>query len=264
MFERLGVGMPSDFGRGFRFTAEQTARLHEFIASYLHPSVDYKLHPSLRGRFNWQPDLSDAHLNGTRLAARRCLRVVPARITKIYVKPRTRSTHRFDLEVEGNHTYLVDGVVVHNSPETTTGGKALKFYASVRLDIRRIGSIKDGDNIVGNRTRVKVVKNKVAPPFKEAEFDIMYGEGVSREGELLDLGVDRRIVDKSGAWYAYEGERLGQGRENARLYLREHPEIALQIENQLRVSIGLPLRGTALVAEAATAGEGETSEKNKK
>jgi recombination protein RecA len=112
----------------------------------------------------------------------------------------------------------------------------------VRLDIRRIGAIKDGETIVGNRTKVKVVKNKVAPPFKEAEFDILYGVGVSREGELIDLGAEHRIIEKSGAWYSYEGERLGQGRENARVYLKEHPDIALKIDNQLRTAMGLPLR----------------------
>lgn len=255
LFERLGVGRPNDDGRRFRFNAEQTARLHELIAPYLHPSVDYKLHPRLRGRFNWSPDLNDAHLNGTRLAARRYQRVVPAQITNIYVKPRTRSQYRFDLEVEGNHTYLVDGVVVHNSPETTTGGRALKFYASVRLDIRRIGSIKDGEEVVGNRTKVKVVKNKVAPPFKEAEFDILYGVGISREGELIDLGVEHKILDKSGAWYSYQGERLGQGRENSRLFLREHPDIALKIENQLREQLGLPPRRDGGVVQETEAEE---------
>lgn len=132
--------------------------------------------------------------------------------------------------------------VMFGNPETTTGGKALKFYASVRLDIRRTGAIKDGEDVVGSRTKVKVVKNKVAPPFREAEFDIIYGEGISREGELLDLGVEHKIVEKSGSWYAYQGERLGQGRENARLFLKEHPDIALRIENQLRQSYGLPPR----------------------
>src|SRR5512146_961714 len=131
--------------------------------------------------------------------------------------------------------------VMFGNPETTTGGNALKFYASVRLDIRRIGAIKRGDEVVGNETRVKVVKNKVAPPFKEALFDILYGEGISREGEIIELGVNHRIVEKSGAWYAYDGDRIGQGKDNAREYLREHPELAGEIEAKIREAVGVPL-----------------------
>jgi len=129
--------------------------------------------------------------------------------------------------------------VMFGSPETTTGGRALKFYASVRMDIRRIASIKDADQVIGGRTRVKVVKNKMAPPFREAEFDIMYGEGISREGDLLDLAVDRRIIEKSGSWFSYSGERLGQGRENAKQFLREHPEVRQTIEDRVRKELGL-------------------------
>ena len=129
--------------------------------------------------------------------------------------------------------------VMFGNPETTTGGRALKFYASVRVDIRRIGAIKDGDTVVGGRTRVKVVKNKVAPPFREAEFDVMYGEGISREGDLLDLAVDRKIVEKSGTWFAYSGERLGQGRENVKQFLRDNPEIFRSIEAKVRKELGL-------------------------
>jgi recombination protein RecA len=129
--------------------------------------------------------------------------------------------------------------VMFGNPETTTGGRALKFYASVRIDIRRIASIKDGDQVVGGRTRVKVVKNKVAPPFREAEFDVMYGEGISREGDLLDLAVEKRIVEKSGAWFAYNGDRLGQGRENAKQFLKENPEIRQTIEDRVRRDLGL-------------------------
>jgi recombination protein RecA len=124
--------------------------------------------------------------------------------------------------------------VMFGSPETTTGGNALKFYASVRLDIRRIGSVKRGEEVVGNETRVKVVKNKLAPPFKQAEFEILYGEGISREGEILDLGVAHNLVDKSGAWYSYKGDRIGQGKENARQFLKENPAVAREIEQQLR------------------------------
>ena len=129
--------------------------------------------------------------------------------------------------------------VMFGNPETTTGGRALKFYASVRIDIRRIAAIKDGDQVVGGRTRVKVVKNKMAPPFREAEFDIMYGEGISREGDLLDLAVDKRIVDKSGAWFSYGGDRLGQGRENVKQFLKENVAIRQDIEDRVRRELGL-------------------------
>jgi recombination protein RecA len=137
--------------------------------------------------------------------------------------------------------------VMFGNPETTTGGRALKFYASVRIDIRRIGAIKDGDSVVGGRTRVKVVKNKVAPPFREAEFDIMYGEGISREGDLLDLAVDRKIVEKSGTWFAFSGERLGQGRENVKGFLRENPAIFKAIEDRVRAELGLGVPEAAAV-----------------
>jgi recombination protein RecA len=131
--------------------------------------------------------------------------------------------------------------VMFGNPETTTGGNALKFYASVRLDIRRTGSIKKAEEVIGSETKVKVVKNKVAPPFKTAEFDILYGEGISREGEIIDMGVNARILEKSGAWYAYNGEKIGQGKDNAREFLRENPEIAFEIENKVRESMGIPL-----------------------
>ncbi len=131
--------------------------------------------------------------------------------------------------------------VMFGSPETTTGGNALKFYASVRLDIRRTGTIKKGEDAIGNETKVKVVKNKVAPPFKTAEFDILFGEGISREGEILDLGVLNRVIEKSGAWYAYNGEKIGQGRDNAREFLRENPELRVEIENKVRTELGVPL-----------------------
>ncbi|ODS56126.1 MAG: recombinase RecA [Acidobacteria bacterium SCN 69-37] len=131
--------------------------------------------------------------------------------------------------------------VMFGNPETTTGGRALKFYSSVRIDIRRIGAIKDGDQMVGGRTRAKVVKNKVAPPFREAEFDMMYGEGISREGDLLDQGVERKIIEKSGTWFSYGSDRLGQGRENAKTFLRQHPDMASEIEMKLRKEMGLPV-----------------------
>lgn len=133
--------------------------------------------------------------------------------------------------------------VMFGSPETTTGGNALKFYASVRIDIRRTGTIKKGEEAIGNETKVKIVKNKVAPPFKTAEFDILFGEGISRHGEIIDMGVNAKIIEKSGAWYAYNGEKIGQGRDNAREFLRENPELALEIENKVRESLGIPQRG---------------------
>ena len=149
--------------------------------------------------------------------------------------------------------------VMFGSPETTTGGNALKFYSSVRLDIRRIGQIKKGDELTGNETRVKVVKNKVAPPFKTAEFDIMYGKGISLEGEIIDLGVAHSIIDKSGAWYAYQGEKIGQGRDNARDFLKENPSLAREIENKVRAALGVPLREAIEPAKAAPAPTGKAA-----
>jgi len=146
--------------------------------------------------------------------------------------------------------------VMFGSPETTTGGNALKFYASVRLDIRRIGSIKKGEEVIGNETKVKVVKNKVSPPFKTAEFDILYGEGISREGEIIDMGVEAKVLEKSGAWYAYEGEKIGQGKDNAREFLRENADLAVEIENKVREALGIPLRAAgATGADAAVAAD---------
>ena len=139
--------------------------------------------------------------------------------------------------------------VMYGSPETTTGGNALKFYATMRFDIRRVGPIKEGQEVVGNRTKVKVVKNKIAPPFKEVEFDIIYGRGISKEGEILDLGVESNLIEKSGTWYSYNGERLGQGRENAKSFLRDHPELISDIDTKIRQACNLkPLAGAALVA----------------
>ena len=144
--------------------------------------------------------------------------------------------------------------IMFGSPETTTGGNALKFYSSVRIDIRRIGSIKKGDEVIGNETKVKVVKNKVAPPFKDATFDILYGEGISRLGEIIDMGVQAKIIDKSGAWYSYNSEKIGQGRDNTREFLRENPDLAHEIENRIREQLGI-----ALLASAAPAKEADAS-----
>jgi recombination protein RecA len=143
--------------------------------------------------------------------------------------------------------------VMFGSPETTTGGKALKFYASIRLDVRRIETLKDGGEAVGNRTRVKVVKNKMAPPFKQAEFDILYGHGISREGSLIDMGVDQAILRKSGAWYTYEGDQLGQGKENARKFLRDNPDVANEIEKRLKDKLGIGAKLDADVTEPVPA-----------
>ena len=142
--------------------------------------------------------------------------------------------------------------VMFGSPETTTGGNALKFYASVRLDIRRIGSIKRGEEVIGSETKVKVVKNKVAPPFKTAEFDILYGEGISREGEIIDMGVEGKVLEKSGSWYAYGGEKIGQGKDNAREFLKENAGLAMEIENKVRSAMGIPLLAGEAGAEADT------------
>lgn len=143
--------------------------------------------------------------------------------------------------------------VMFGSPETTTGGNALKFYASVRLDIRRIGSIKKGEEVIGNETKVKVVKNKVSPPFKTAEFDILYGQGISREGEVIDMGVEAKVLEKSGSWYAYNGEKIGQGKDNAREFLKENPDLAVEIENKVRDALGIPLLPVAEAAATADA-----------
>ncbi|MGH9224243.1 MAG: recombinase RecA [Acidimicrobiales bacterium] len=210
------------------FAKAETAKLHALIAPFVHPSMAYKLLPRYRGRFAVEPVLQPLRYE-----------LVPMPITKITTKPPTRSMHRFDIEVEGSHNYFVDGVMVHNSPEVTPGGRALKFYSSVRLDIRRIESIKDGVEVVGNRVRVKVVKNKVSAPFKQAEFDIAFGRGISREGSLLDVGVDLGLIKKSGAWYTYDGEQLGQGRENAKTFLLENPEIMVEVSERVRQAVGI-------------------------
>jgi recombination protein RecA len=228
------------------FTTAASEKFQELVAPYVHPSMEYKLLPRYRGQLDVKAEFVPAEL-----------RLQPARILDIHVKPPTRSMNRFDIEVEGGHNYFVDGVMVHNSPETTTGGKALKFYASIRLDSRRIETLKDGTDAVGNRTRVKVVKNKLSPPFRTAEFDILYGIGISREGSLIDLGVEHGIVRKAGAWYTYDGDQLGQGKENARTFLRDNPDIANEIEKKIKEKLGVGPRLDADVsAEPAAAAAG--------
>jgi recombination protein RecA len=243
-----------------QFTTAASEEFQEIIAPYVHPSMDYKLLPRFRGRFAVAPEFVPAKT-----------RPIPARVLDIHIKPPTRSMNRFDIEVEGSHSYFVDGVMVHNSPETTSGGRALKFYASVRLDVRRIETLKDGTDAVGSRTRVKIVKNKCAPPFKTAEFDILFGFGISREGGLIDLGVEQGIVRKSGAWYTYEGDQLGQGKENARNFLRDNADLANEIEKKIKEKLGVGPRvdadpaaasgpGTNGIAAAATTPERAASE----
>jgi len=212
------------------FSTESSKRFLEMVAPYIHPSMDYKLLPHMRGQFGVEPELAEAR---NELMPLPILSIEPKKLTS------TQPRHRYDIEVEGTHNYFADGVMVHNSPETTTGGRALKFYSSVRLDVRRIETLKDGADMVGNRTRVKVVKNKVAPPFKQAEFDIMYGQGISREGGLIDVGVEQGLVRKAGAWYTYEGDQLGQGKENARSFLRDNPDLADELEKKILEKLGI-------------------------
>jgi recombination protein RecA len=208
------------------FNNAESAKFQALIAPYVHPSMEYKLLPRFQGQFAVTPEFVPMSFQ-----------LMPMPVVDIRVKPKTRSMSRFDIEVEDSHNYLVDGVMVHNSPEVTPGGRALKFYASVRLDIRRIESIKDGTDIVGNRTRVKVVKNKCAAPFRQAEFDIMYGQGISREGSVLDVGVELGFVKKAGAWFTYEGEQMGQGRENVKTFLRENPQTMAEIDERVRAHL---------------------------
>ncbi len=228
-----------------KFTTSASAKFQELVAPYVHPSMAYKLLPRFRGQFSVEPEFVEPVIHP-----------VPARVLDITVKSDYPKKGRYDLEIEGSHNYFADGIMVHNSPETTTGGKALKFYASVRLDVRRIETLKDGTDAVGNRTRVKVVKNKVSPPFKVAEFDILYGVGISREGSLIDLGVEQGIVRKAGAWYTYDGEQLGQGKENARTFLRENPDVANEIEKKIKEKLGI---GPRLDADATAAAGGPAS-----
>ncbi|HYN52303.1 MAG TPA: recombinase RecA, partial [Thermoleophilaceae bacterium] len=251
--EELGMGRPTLSGHNLLFSGERTRKFHERIAPYVHPSMDYKLHPELRGQFAWDaPSPGDYR---TDLQSRQTLRPVGMRVLRKYRKPPALPQHdrpsrrrRYDLQVEGNHTYLVDHVVVHNSPETQPGGRALKFYSSQRLDIRRIETLKEGTEAVGNRVRVKVVKNKVAAPFRQAEFDIEYGAGISSEGCILDLGIEHNIVQKSGSFFSYGDERMGQGRNNVKGYLREHPEINAEIERKIYETLEVEPAGAPLAA----------------
>lgn len=210
-------------------TARGTKAFMAIVGKYVHSSMDYKLLPEFRNFEDYAVETKKPE------------KVLSTGVIEhISVKPKTRSMRKFDIEVEGNHNYFVDGVMVHNSPETTTGGNALKYYASVRLDIRRISQIKEGEDVIGARTRVKVVKNKVAAPFKQAEFDILFkkgSEGFSRESDIRDLGVHAGVVKKSGAWFTYDTTQLGQGGEKTRVFLKENPEIADEIEAKIKAKI---------------------------
>jgi recombination protein RecA len=210
------------------FDRTSTDRFQDLIAPYIHPSMSYKLLPRYQGRFDVEPQFVEMRYELDAYPIVEVTRTAP-----------WNSTHRFDLEVEGSHNYFADGVMVHNSPEVTPGGRALKFYASVRLEVRRVETIKDGAESVGNRVRVKVTKNKVAPPFRQAEFDIVFGEGISREGSLLDVAVDEGVVKKSGAWFTFDNDQLGQGRENAKRFLRENPEVAMQLQAKVYETVGM-------------------------
>ncbi|HJU81839.1 MAG TPA: recombinase RecA [Acidimicrobiia bacterium] len=210
------------------FDRQATDRFQELVAPFIHPSMEYKLLPRYRGEFRVEPQFREVENV-----------LEPYPILEIKRVPPWNSTHRFDIEVEGSHNYFADGVMVHNSPETTPGGRALKFYSSVRMEVRRIETIKDGAESVGNRVRVKVTKNKVAPPFRQCEFDIVFGEGISREGSLLDVAVDNGVVKKSGAWFTFDGDQLGQGRENAKKFLRENPDVAVQLQAKVYEVVGM-------------------------
>ena len=221
----------------FVFSKDETAKLHALVAPFVHPSMQYKLLPRYRGRFAVEPIFVPVSHELMAMPIKAIRTTTPLR------------NHRYDIEVEGSHNYFAGRTMVHNSPEVTPGGRALKFYSSVRLDIRRIEAIKDGAEVIGNRTRVKVVKNKVSSPFRQAEFDIMFGKGISREGSLLDVGVDLGLIKKSGAWYTYDGEQLGQGRENAKGFLVENPEIMVEVSERIRQQVAPAVVPTPVAAD---------------
>ncbi len=210
------------------FPRFETDKFHALIAPYVHSSMQSKLLARFRGQMNLEPKFTEMRYE-----------LLPFPITSIGVKPKTQNMHRFDIEVEGSHNYLADGVVVHNSPEVTSGGRALKFYSSVRLDIRKIENLKNGQEVVGSRCRVKVVKSKVSAPFRQTEFDIQYGHGISKEGSLLDTAIDLGIASKSGSWYMYDGDQIGQGRENTKAFLSEHMDVFAEIEYKVKVAMGI-------------------------
>jgi recombination protein RecA len=206
------------------FTGHRNHKLQELISPYIPECMEYKLHPSLRGKYNPELYYSDEEIYDG---------VTEGEILDIYLKPVTRSMAKFDLEVEDNHNYYVDGVLVHNSPETTTGGNALKFYASQRLDVRKIETIKEKEEPIANRIRVKIVKNKMAPPFRQAEFNLYFATGFSIEEAIIELAVTHDLLDKAGSWYSYKGEKIGQGKEQVKLFLAENPHIRVDLEEKI-------------------------------
>jgi recombination protein RecA len=219
---KLGLPEPTVTKNGFLWSGQRTRKCMEKIAEYVPRCMEYKVHTKFRnmcGRYQW-----DSRLNPRQ-------ELLPIQIKDIQKVPTGKHTHRFDLTVENDHTYMVDGVAVHNSPETTTGGNALKFYASVRLDVRRItGIIKDAlDQPIGGHMKVKVIKNKVAPPFKECELDIIWGDGISKGADLIALGEGLGVVEKSGAWYSMDGDRLAQGHNNTVRLISEDEELQAKI-----------------------------------
>lgn len=228
-FLELGIyGGNIDNKIGIFFYGNSSYEFHKKIAKFVPKCMSYKIHPDFHNILETDILINDNLPIDI---------LIPAKIFKIQEKNVFNSTNKFDIEVEDNSNYFVDNVLVHNSPETTTGGEALKFYASVRLDVRRSSQIKDGDEITGNKTKVKIIKNKVAPPFKTAEFDIVYGEGINRDGEILDLAVELEIIQKSGSWFSYGSTKLGQGRESVVNVFKDNPDMVDEILEKINTLI---------------------------
>lgn len=205
------------------FDQHNSQKFQQLIKRYVHPSMVYKLLPVYRGYFNVKPVFSEP-----------VWKPIAVPITDIHDKPRTRAMVRFDIGVRGTHNFMADGIIIHNSPETTSGGMALKFYSSVRIEMRRSAQIQAGERIVGNRVKLKIVKNKVAPPFRTTEFDILYNEGISRYADIVNTGVRYNVINKSGAWFNYGKEKLGQGIEGARIFLKENPKLEKEIVAKIK------------------------------
>ncbi|MCX6765303.1 MAG: hypothetical protein NT148_02070 [Candidatus Nealsonbacteria bacterium] len=203
----------------FIFDKDNTDKFLNLIKKYIHPSMDYKIFTRYRNKFSVKPIFMPT-----------VLKPIAVPIINIKEKPKTRSMMRFDIQIKKSHNFLADGVIVHNSPETTSGGLALKFYASIRIDLRRIAQIKKGDEIIGSRVKAKIVKNKVAAPFKIAEFDIYYNEGISYITDLISLGIKKEVIKRSGSWLQFGDAKLGQGMEGAKEFLKTSPSTVKAIE----------------------------------